>query len=285
MPDIRYALSDEREEVVQFYKEAFPRVTWADAEWQALVDGRWSAPDDPIAVTVREGGALIGVLGLISARRPTAGGMVKTTNLTSWYLLKPYRGGGIGSAMLAFATSDATATITNLSSARRAVPVVERAGFAILDRERLIWRARPAPTRWPVHTDPLRLGDALAPRDRRVLADHAGLNLRSLAVETPEGLCTLILSVKQKHDDRATHEVMYIGDRALFARHARRIADSILPAEAAELSVDRRFVAEGVTADALEPIPVPRFYTAGRMAAADVDHLYSEIVLLDLKMY
>lgn len=78
---------------------------------------------------------------------------------------------------------------------------------------------------------------------------------------------------------------MYLGDRGLFGRYARAIADSILPAKAAVLSVDRRFVTPGVLPDAVQTISVPRFYTAGRMPAEDVDNLYSEIVLLDLKLY
>jgi hypothetical protein len=205
--------------------------------------------------------------------------------MTSWYVAKTYRGQGIGGRMLELVTADPEITITNFSSARGAVPVVERAGFSVLDSERLIWRSSDATARLPVHHDPLQLGDTLAERDRRVLEDHAGLNLRTLAVETSEGQCVIVLSIKQKHDAYVTHEVMYLGDRALFGRYARAIADSILPAKGAVLSVDRRFVAPGVLPDAIQTIAVPRFYTVGRMPAEEVDNLYSEIVLLDLKLY
>jgi len=49
--------------------------------------------------------------------------------------------------------------------------------------------------------------------------------------------------------------------------------------------VDRRFVAADVVPDAVEDIPVPRLYTAGAVPPADVDVLYSEIVLLGMKLY
>lgn len=280
-----HAHPDEREEIVQFMQDAFPRAKWSRSGWQAILSGRWSGPDDSYAITVRDAGTLIGVLGLVTAKRPTVSGMVKTSNMTSWYVNKTHRGQGIGSLMLELVTADPEITVTNFSSARGAVPVVERAGFSILDSERLIWRSSDATARLPVHHDPLQLSDALTKRDRRVLADHAGLNLKTVAVETSEGQCVMVLSIKQKHDNYVTHEVMYLGDRALFGRYARIIADSILPAEAAVLSVDRRFVAPGAMPDAIETIAVPRFYTAGRMPAEDVDNLYSEIVLLDLKLY
>jgi hypothetical protein len=51
------------------------------------------------------------------------------------------------------------------------------------------------------------------------------------------------------------------------------------------LSVDWRFVGVDVGADGVERIPVPRFYSPGRLAPRLVDLLYSETVLLDLKLY
>ena len=140
MLEIRHALPDEREEVAAFFHDAFPRAKWSRSGWQAIVAGRWSDPDDSYAIIVRDGGAMVGVLGLVTANRPTTGGMVKTSNMTSWYVNKAYRGRGVGSEMLKLATADGNVTVTNFSSARGAVPVVERAGFSILDRERLIWR-------------------------------------------------------------------------------------------------------------------------------------------------
>jgi ribosomal protein S18 acetylase RimI-like enzyme len=285
MLDIAHAPPTDRAQIAQFMQNAFPRAKWDRSGWDAILSGRWHAADDSFAITVRDKGRLVGVLGLVTASRPTAAGLVKTANMTSWYVDKAYRGQGVGSRMLELATADPDITVTNFSSAKGAVPVVERAGFSVLDRARMIWRPRAGTAAYRVHSDPLSLGAVLPARDARILSDHAGLNLRSSAVETPSGLCTLILSVKQKHDDYVTFETMYLGDRALFSEYARKIAASILPPTGAVLSVDRRFVAPGTSCDGTEDFAVPRYYTAGRMPAADVDHLYSEIVLLGLKMY
>lgn len=285
MLDIAHAPPEDRDEIAGFMENAFPRAKWPRSGWEAILSGRWNSHGDSYAISVRDKGKLIGVLGLVSATRPSESGRAKTVNMTSWYVDKTYRGQGVGSRMLDLVTADPDITVTNFSSAKGAVPVVERAGFSVLDAARCVWRPRARRVPLPLYDAPLELGQSLNDRDRRVILDHAGLDLKTCTVKTPDGFCTMILSVKQKHDAYVTYETMYLGDRALFAQYAREIADSVLPPSAAVLSVDQRFVAGGTQADEIQQFAVPRYYTAGRMAGADVDHLYSEIVLLGLKMY
>lgn len=284
MLDITHASPDDRSQVVQFMCEAFPRAKWSRDAWERLLSNRWGAPEDSFALTVCDAGRLVGVLGLVSARRPTATGMAKTINMTSWYVLKDYRGQGIGSRMLEFLTADKDATVTNFTSAKGAVPVVERAGFTVLDDRRRVWRASGRAT-LEVQRRPLEIADRLDPRDVQILRDHEGLNLVSVAVETPDGPCVLVLSVKQKHDDYVTHEALYVGDGAVFARNARAIADSLLPPDGAILSVDSRYLPTDVEADRIEMFEVARYAAGGMLPPGQIDTLYSEIVLLDLKLY
>ncbi len=277
MVEIAFAEPQNRAEVAAYMLASFPRAKWGADGWQALLDGRWARRGDPFAVTVRDGARLLGVLGLVTARRH--GGWI-SSNMTSWYVDKSLRGQGVGSGMLELATSDPAVTVTNLSSARAAVPVVERAGFSVLDAQRCIWRASGASG---LPTEPLQSA-TLPAQTRRVLADHEGLRLRPVAVRTPDGTCALLIAEQQKHDAYVTHEVMHLSDRALFARHARGIADAVLPESGAVLSVDSRFVMDGAEPDAVEDIPIARFFK-GSQDPVQVDALYSEIVLLNMKLY
>lgn len=285
MVEIAHARPEEREEIAAFMQSVFPKAKWSIDGWRRLLGGRWAGPDDSFAVTARDDGRLVGVLGLVTARRPTPGGLRVTANMTSWYLLPPYRSGGIGGRMIGRAAENPQVTVTNFSSSSRAVNAVQRAGLSVLDAERLIWRPRPGPAALNVHRNPLALGDAIPERDRQVLVDHEDLNLSAVAVETPDGLCVLALSAKRKHDAYVTHDVFHIGNREVFARHVRAIADAVLPSHDAVLSVDRRFLPDDADPDEVMQIPVPRFYTPGRMPAPEVDAMYSEIVLLDMKIY
>ena len=285
MVEVAYALPEEREEIARFMQEVFPRAKWPLDGWRALLARRWPHPEDIYAITARDGGRLVGVLGLVTAERATAAGPKRTANMTSWYVQKPYRGAGTGHQMIALATADPAVTVTNFTSSRGAVRVVESAGMRVLDQERLLWHPRAMPlARLPVHTDIATLGTSLNEYARRVLTDHAGLNLARAVVETPDGLCPLLYTVKRKQDAYLTYEVLYAGDHSLLARHTRAIADTLLPQEGAMLSIDRRFLPADMEADAIDPIPVARYYIPGNMAAAEVDYLYSEIVMLDMKM-
>lgn len=284
MVDLAYAAPAEREEVAQFMNSVFTRAKWDIDGWRRLVAGRWCGPEGRYAVTVRDDDKLIGVLGLVYAVRMTDRGAVTTADMTSWYVLKEYRGMGIGQQMIKLATSDPKVTVTNFSSAKDAVRVLEKAGLVVLDKERLVWHPRDGET-FVVHDDPLALGDRISAKDRKVVGDHQGLNLRHLAVETPDGICTIVVYPQKKHDAYVTHEVMYCGDHTLFARYAGRIAGSVLPANSAILSLDRRFAQDGIKCDDIREFATPRFCQRGLLEWSEIDMLYSECVLLPIKIH
>ena len=282
MIDVSFAGPDEREEIATFMAQVFPRAKWGMNAWRRLLDGRWSGDDLPCAVTARENGALLGVMGLVTARRPTEAGPKLTANMSSWYILAPHRGRGLGGQMIALAKSLPGVTITDLTSSPLAVGAVRRAGLVPLDDERLLWTPRPGAPRLQVTPADERAED-LSNKDRQILTDLAGLPQDRVVVETCDGPLLVVRAIKRKHDTHMTHEILHLGNRARFVAHARAIATSLLGEAEAKLSLDRRF-APNITADAIEPISVPRFYTPGQMDPAEVDHLYSEVLLLDMKL-
>ncbi len=284
MVEIGYAAPSEREEVAQFMNAVFVKAKWDIDGWRRLVAGRWCGPEGRYAITVRDNGRLMGVLGLVYAERLTAEGVRTTADMTSWYVLKDLRGQGVGGKMMAFATSDPEVTVTNFSSAKAAVSVLGRGGLEVLDSERLVWMPSELP-KFRVHEDPLSLGDTLTAKDRRIIGDHQGLRLRHLAVETPDGLCVMVVYPQKKHDEYVTHEIMYLADQPLFARHARQIAASVLPEREAILSLDRRFAAEGIEPDDVRAFATPRFCQKGLLHPSEIDMLYSECVLLNIKIH
>ncbi|XDA99259.1 GNAT family N-acetyltransferase [Sulfitobacter sp. LCG007] len=282
MVDVRFARPEEREAVAAFMQEVFPRAKWSIDGWRRLLSGRWSGPEGPYAILACDGARIAGVLGIVSATRPSATGDRKTANMTSWYVLKPYRGQGLGHRMIALACSDPAVTVTNFTSSANAVDVVQSAGLSVLDRERFIWRPRATARPLPVRDAPA--GDGLPPRSMRILEDHRGLGLAPHVVETPDGPCLLLISRQRRSDAYESWEVCHLSDRAIFAAHDRAIADSLLPGSGAVLSCDSRLVDGAAEMDAVEALSVPRFYSTGAMAPAEVDPLYSEVVLLNMKL-
>ncbi len=287
MLEIRPAEASERGEIADFLHQSFKAKIplW---RWQNLIAGRWSRPGDGYGVSLLDGTDLVGFLGMVHAERPAGGGPARTGNMTSWYIEKSYRGRGLALEMLQLAAADPDLTVTNFSSVPHAVRLLEKAGLGPLDERRLIWCSGlafdgPALRLIP---EPAAVPGLLSDQEVSILRDHQGLDLKTIAVEIPDaGHCLLVLWVKRKDDDYVTHEVLHLGNPDAFARHARAVAAAVLPPSGAQLSVDWRFLGEEAGADAVEEISVPRFFTPGRMAPRAVDLLYSETVLLDLKLY
>ncbi|MGB3245213.1 MAG: GNAT family N-acetyltransferase [Sulfitobacter sp.] len=285
MVEIAYARPEEREDVAQFMVKVFPRAKWDITGWRKLLAGRWNGPDGRYAIIVRDKGEIVGCLGLVIADRLTSQGPKTIADMSSWYVLKEYRAQGVGRDMIALALSDPKVTIVNFASAKAAVNVLVNAGLTVLDEDRFVWRPTGNAAPFLVHDQPLDLGDRLIAKDRKVLEDHQGLRLRPVAVETPDGLCVVVMYPQKKHDEYVTLESMYVGDQGLFARHARGIADSILSASGEILTLDRRLGANGIESDGIEPLGVPRFYREGLIEKADIDMLYSECILLNVKIH
>jgi ribosomal protein S18 acetylase RimI-like enzyme len=280
--DVRFAKREERAQVEAFMHAAFPRAKWGAEGWARLLANRWGGARGQFAVSAWDGSALVGVMGMNDSIRHTARGPQRYRNLTSWYVLKSHRGMGLGETLMHTAMADPEVTSTNLTSAKAALPLVDRIGFKVLDAQRIVWQRSDGP-HLPHTFDPLAEA-VLNDVDAQVLRDHADLGLPYVTVETPDGPCTLALSVKQKVDEYVTHEVVYVGQPDLLAQHGQAIAHSILPQTPAVLSVDSRLAPHARGGDT-QQIEVPRFFKGTSLQPAEIDHMYSEIVLMGMKLY
>lgn len=282
MVEITFATPSQRTEIEAFMHAAFPRAKWGAEGWTRLLANRWGGAQGEFAVQARDGDTLVGVMGMNDSIRHTPRGPKRYRNLTSWYVLKSHRGMGMGEQLMHKAMADPEVTSTNLTSAKAALPLVDRIGFKVLDDTRRVWR-HSGGAGLPLSLHPLEEA-ALGDVDRQVLRDHADLNLKPVVVETPDGPLTLVLSVKQKVDEYITHEVVYAGQPDLLGRHASAVADTLLPETPAVFSVDSRLI-KGAATYTSEPIEVARFYKGNSLLPSEIDHMYSEIVLMDMKLY
>jgi len=283
--ELRTAGPDDRDAVVTLLHERMSgRI--GRARWGRLFDYPWLADKPDCGVVVLEQGRVAGYLAVIYADRRLGGRTVRTANLSSWYLVRPLRGQGIGLAMLQLATRDPAVTYTTFSSNPPALRLMAEAGLVLLDDSRFLWR------RTAAHAAGIAVlsgCDALLPEipdhERQILMDHRDLLVQPHLLRAAEGACLIVLSVKRKGADVAYHEVLHLGRPAVFARHAAAFANAVLTPGAAVLAVDRRFLDGCEVVAESEPISVPRYFRSPVMARREVDFLYSEIPLLDLKLY
>lgn len=260
--------------------------------WRRLMTYPWMEDKPDLGRVVEDNGNILGFVGMVYSKRVVEGASETFVSISSWFLDRSMRGQGLGAGLMAAATDDPRITFTNVTSSDRVLPIVDAVGYRVLDDHRYLWRkkGRPDPRlrcEWDVEAIRGRLGED----ERRLIADHAGLPVRPVLVETGEHRALLFFSVKQKGSDVTYFDLLHTGDGALLAGHGQALADAILPDGAVVLAADCRFVAndsidrrapDGAEREAL---PVPRYYKSTRLAPARIDLLYSELQLLDLKLY
>jgi hypothetical protein len=156
----------------------------------------------------------------------------------------------------------------------------------VLEERRFLWRRTDARPEAEVH----RLASSqdageLDADSRQVLADHSGLNLSASVLRGPEGeACLVVTYVKIKGADVAHHEILHVSDRPVFTRLVRDFANAVLPPSNAVLSLDSRFVTEAAMPDEIVRLDIPRTFKPCGTEPHHIDFLYSEVVLLDLKI-
>lgn len=254
--------------------------------WRNVMEYPWLADKPDLGWLVEADGHVAGYLGLIYADRALAvGGTARIACMTSMYLDKSLRGSGVGAELVALALADPAVTYIAISSTAKTHAMLANRGFRLLDDRRYVWRKqRAAVADVDVVAAPEAIAAAVPPGQRALLADHAPYRATPVLLKTPDGDCLLFLAVREKAGGVVYYEALHVAAPAVFARHAQALADQLLPPGEAVLAVDCRFLAGQDVAAVTEPLPVPRSFRGAGVAPSDVDFLYSEIPLLDLKL-
>jgi ribosomal protein S18 acetylase RimI-like enzyme len=254
--------------------------------WRRLMTYSWleSKPDFGRVAEVE--GRVVGFVGSVYADREIAGRRERVVSMSSWYLDKAYRGRGLGFELMRSATEDERHSYTMLTVSPRNLAMLPGLGYRILDEERRAWAPQsPAPGWLAVELDEARILARVDAAQRRMLSDHAGQPIRPVLLSGQERSCLAVFSVKKKGADVTYFDVLHVSDPAFFARHAQVIADALLPREGeSRLAVDKRLLDGREAGGATERMPVARYYKSCSLAPAEVDNMYSELLLLDLKL-
>ena len=256
--------------------------------WRNLFHFPWAMPAEGVDYgrVALARGEVVGFISRIFSERMIEGRRELIANISSWYLRKDHRQGSLGMRLYRQLLDDrGAATYTVVSIARRTYPLYDRWGFGMLDQYRWLWRrGSSSGNEIEVITDRPRIERALDEPQRKMLADHRGFDLWPALFRTPDGDCLAILTAKYKGDDVLFLDILHLSRPELFERSAGQIANRLLPAGKSVLAVDARFVSEALVAAERVPIPVPRRYLSDRVAPRALDFMYSEIVLLNLKL-
>lgn len=252
--------------------------------WRTLLDYPWRPPDADRGCVAVDGERVVGFLGLVYADRPIAGRIERFCNICAWYLLKDYRGRGIGQEIQYASIADKRLSYTLVTATAGTDLAFRGAGFQVADDERYILRRRADPSSQLEYLEgPAAIEGLLPPEEGAILDDHRGYGLRHLLLSAAGRSCYLIVQARKQGEDVNYHQVMHLSDAGFVAAHGQAIADAILEPGRAVFAIDRRFMPEPMPWES-EGIRQPRLYSTPHLAPRLIDHLYNEIVLLDLKL-
>nr|MBX2882961.1 hypothetical protein [Granulosicoccus sp.] len=127
--------------------------------------------------------------------------------------------------------------------------------------------------------------DSLQSYQMQLIEDMQGYPLVPLLMRSEGRQALLFFSIKRKANNCLWFDLMHCSDFELFAQNAQQLANQLLSEDTAVLAADGRFIPESCRRGLVaEKLPVSRYFMSQRVAAHEIDHLYSELQLLDLKL-
>jgi len=282
--EVRPAGAADIESICRLLHEQMSRKFTPD-RWRRLMTYRWIAEKPDLGRVAIVEGRVVGYVGMVYADRRLGQRRHRIVNICAWYLDKAYRGLGLGLELMRSATADPETTYTNLTSSSRTLTLLDRVGFRVLDSERRLWTVQAPPVGLAIERDEAQILKACEAAQAEMLRDHAGLPIRPILIREGEESCLAVFSIKQKHQGDPYFDVLHLSNPAFFAARAQAIADSLLPRSGrAVLAADARLLMGDPQGGTIQPMPVPRFFKSSRLQPAEIDNMYSELQLLDLKL-
>lgn len=295
-PRIRPAHDPDRPAICRFLHDNMSD-KFTLAEWDRLFAYRWLREKPDLGRILEDRGEIIGFMGNIYSVRIINDRPEWIVSLSAWYLHKAYRKQGLGRDLMASATENPDMTYTLLNSSARTLHLLPDLGFTVMDDTRYYWTqsgTRQLDVTVPGVTVPgvtvINDWDAVyagaGERERGYLQDHRALPVRSFLLRVGSRTCLLMCSIVTKKDGRLYYDALYIGDPQLLARNAQAIADALLPDANSVLAVDARFLTNARLDDHARAVTlsVPLSFKTTRLRADQVDNLYTEIQLMNLKL-
>lgn len=256
--------------------------------WHNLMAYAWLDDKPDYGRVVDADGQILGFCGMIYSDRmlgysSSERRMERMVSMTSWYLDRSLRGMGLGRDMLISSIAEPTMTYATLTNSPKPLAIQEAVGLRVLEDHRYVWRKESSST-LDLVTDISDMLDTVPKHEQVILNDMRSQPLTPYLLRADGCDNLLYFSIKRKAEDIVWYDLMYASDLLHFSHHAQRLADALLPDTPSVLAADGRFVSDTGAEAIRQELPVPRYFKSQRVRPHEVDHLYSELQLLDLKL-
>ncbi len=260
------------------------------SRWRNLMTYSWLSEKPDYGRIVESEAGILGFCGMVYSDRLIGNAQQglrseRMVSMSSWYLDKSLRGQGLGRDMLLDAVKDKSLSYATLTNSKKPLGIVESLGFKVLESSRYVWQrssAKVAPI--SVCVAVADRYSQLEPYQQQLMDDMKSQPLTPVLLQQGGEQALLFFSVTSKGENVTWYDLMYASNLDLFAEHSQGLANALLPDASAKLSADSRFVPNPDSHGVAEDLPVSRYYISQRVEPNEIDHLYSELQLLDLKL-
>jgi hypothetical protein len=250
--------------------------------WQRAFVSRWACQEDYFGHILTDGGRIVGMIGLLFSERPLGGSTARFCNLHCWNVNADYRSKSL--ALLKPIQELKHHTFTDFTAGRPVREIVKRLGFSVLDSNAIIMfpclpnRGCEEEIHELAGVDDPRASE-MSPADRQILQDHASIDCGHLLACAESEYCYVVYSRIAVHM-LPYCLVHYISNNRLFAAHHIAIRNRLLGNCAARFVVVEQRHLDGVRLPlAVRVCTNEKLYRSATVAPAEIDTLYSEMVL------
>lgn len=260
-------------------------------KWKRIFEYRWKSPDEQVGNVLVDKGRVVGFIGTMFSRRVIDGQEAALCNLSSWIVKDEYRSEGMRLLLPLLRLKDHT--FTNLTLNVRVAEIMRRLGFKDLDTNvKLLFpvpwfSSVPEGDKPSIVSDLAQIKKVLASADQRILADHSQYGCGHIVIREDGDYCYVLFTRKYRGESYYKvpyAHLHYISNRKLFLKYLNRIKLNFLTEHKCFfLMVEERLIGkQPIPFSKVHTLKVPKMYKSQRLTSAQVDNLYTELVVLGL---
>ncbi len=216
---------------------------------------------------------------------PPVGSSRLVCNLSTWCVAKSARGSGVGGALFDQYINENRWHQTMLTAASYLVKTYMGFGYVPYETHRYVFSPKSFNSRVKVWTDQEIPLAGLSDADRKIYLDHQDHRCRFLLCEKNGESCFFVYKdIPRKNGTGFFSELLYASNMEfcqkfpeVLSSHAIRNADSVV-------AVDRRYFLTPPQEGKIEELYSPRMAKSPELPFPQFHGIYSEVVLMDLKM-
>lgn len=256
--------------------------------FRRLMDYDWAGEKPHIGMVVESTeGQIVGFHGNVYSTRFLSEGPRVMGSFTSLYIHRDWRGENLGYRMMHTYEDRPDITYTVFDPSKRVHGILEECGFRDLDLNRFVWEPETPVGDVEVIEDPDRIAPLVSAEEQRYLHDHRNMKAFPVLLRGGHGDVLTFWLRQDRGDKGLCHDLIYTGDPVKLAAMIDGAASRILGDDPrARLLADERFFAGNAVSGRKEPLAYRRMVRRADPALPDwqVDHLYTETLLINLKL-